>query len=275
MKLSLKTIIAAGMAAICIGAFGACSAGKDARGDEKIEKDTRRVEYFAKLDIAAGVEVRFAQGKTASLRLEGTRSKLDNIDIKQDGDRLSIRQKGVMHFNLDNSPVVVVYLTSPDITDINIIGAGDFRASTDIDTDNLSVGIQGSGDVALRRVVCDGARFDIRGSGDITAEAIDCKEAALGIKGSGDMTMRSLKAQSADVQVRGSGDVDAWLKGVATTSIDVTGSGDVDIDFDHCGHADCKVKGSGDVELSGTLATLSKSHSGSGEISTDKLMLKR
>ena len=43
----------------------------------------------------------------------------------------------------------------------------------------------------------------------------------------------------------------------------------------HCGSADCMLRGSGDIELSGTLHSLSKSTTGTGDIDVSKLNVKR
>ena len=274
MKLFGKTIIAALMAAVCVSVFGSCFAGKDAREASGSIKETRRVEYFSKVEIASAVDVKFVQGKSCSMRVEGPQRLVDNLVVKQSGDRLTLTYKPGLRFNF-SSGSLTVYLTSPDLTEVSIAGSGEFLARGVVDTDNLSVRVSGSGEVSLPRVVCDNAYFDLRGSGDVRAQSVECRSASVSLAGSGDVTLRSLKADKADIAVRGSGDVDAWLKSVASTRISVVGSGDVDVNFDNCGKADCTVAGSGDVELSGTLGQLSRSASGSGEIDTAKLMLKQ
>lgn len=177
------------------------------------------------------------------------------------------------NFNFGNMSKrsLTVYVTSPDLTSINLRGSGDFSADSNIDTDELIVSISGSGDVDLNNVICDKMIGNMSGSGDFEAKTIDSKSFILSMNGSGDAEFGTVKAGKAVVAVRGSGDVSTSLRGVDDTVIAVYGSGDANVRFDNCGDAVCNVHGSGDMTLSGSLKNLSRSKLGSGDINMGRL----
>lgn len=245
--------------------------------DSKEVSVNRSVKYFSKVEMYSTADVRFVQGKKVSVRVVGTKAQVDNLETVVSGETLQVRQKSGASrvFNFNNNNRLTVYVTSPDLTAVSVMGSGDFGVPGNIDTDRLDVDVKGSGDVRfMGKVLCDAVSLTLMGSGDIKAKSIDSKSAVLDGRGSGDIDVESLRANTANVVMRGSGDIDTHLYGVAETSVELFGSGGIDVHFDNCGTANCQLTGSGDIELEGTLGSLTRHKTGSGDIKTGKLSLR-
>ena len=262
------------LVAICVACTACYYSSSDFKADRSFVKRVVKVGYFCKIESYTSADIKFVQGKTSSVRIEGTKSLVDNLDVRQKGETLVINTKG-RGIRFVGQSRLTVYVSSPDITSVYLKGSGDFEAQSNIDTDALDVELSGSGDVDLRNVLCDNISLRLRGSGDVKALSVDCAAANLELLGSGDLEVKTLKARKAVASLRGSGDLDATLIGVADVQASLFGSGDLDLNFVNCGNADIDLRGSGDVELKGTLRTLSTNKKGSGDIDRSELRVAR
>ena len=148
-----------------------------------------------------------------------------------------------------------VFVTSPDIVGIRLSGSGDFISERPIDSDKIDILLRGSGDISIDSLICD-----------------DCTTSVVG---SGDATVRRLEARRVSASLVGSGNVRLGLWKVDDTNLQVTGSGDIDAYFNEgCQAADCELRGSGDITLKGHVARFTKHKTGSGDINTDKLVVR-
>lgn len=262
------------LVAICVACTACYYSSSDFKADRSFVKRVVKVGYFCKIESYTSADIKFVQGKTSSVRIEGTKSLVDNLDVRQKGETLVINTKG-RGIRFVGQSRLTVYVSSPDITSVYLKGSGDFEAQSNIDTDALDVELSGSGDVDLRNVLCDNISLRLRGSGDVKALSVDCAAANLELLGSGDLEVKTLKARKAVAALRGSGDLDATLIGVADVQASLLGSGDLDLNFVNCGNANIDLRGSGDIELKGTLRTLNTNKKGSGDIDRSELRVAR
>lgn len=262
------------LVAICVACTACYYSSSDFKADRSFVKRVVKVGYFCKIESYTSADIKFVQGKTSSVRIEGTKSLVDNLDVRQKGETLVITTKG-RGIRFVGQSRLTVYVSSPDITSVYLKGSGNFEAQSNIDTDALNVELSGSGDVDLRNVLCDNISLRLRGSGDVKAQSVDCAAANLELSGSGDLDVKMLKARKAVAALRGSGDLDATLSGVPDVQASLFGSGDLDLNFINCGNADIDLRGSGDIELKGTLRTLNTNKKGSGDIDRSELRLAR
>lgn len=278
MKNIGKFIITALVALTCGGVCMACYSSKELKESKKNVSVIRNMGYFSQIQINGSADIQFIQGSNARtpIRIVGSKSLVDNVVLERNGDVLVIKHKPTSgKFFYSESGNLTIYITSTDLTSVNINGSGTFTAKSDIDTDNLNVQIKGSGDAFFRNILCDNVAFETRGSGDIKALSVDTRSAKINIYGSGDIDVKNIKADNTDMQVRGSGDIDAVLKNVRTTNVATYGSGDIDVRFIDCGSASAITVGSGDIELKGSLGSFKQSIKGSGEIDTRELVVGR
>ena len=262
------------LVAICVACTACYYSSSDFKADRSFVKRVVKVGYFCKIESYTSADIKFVQGKKSSVRIEGTKSLVDNLDVRQKGETLVITTKG-RGIRFVGQSRLTVYVSSPDITSVYLKGSGYFVAQGNIDTDALDVELSGSGDVDLRNVLCDNISLRLRGSGDVKALSVDCAAANIELLGSGDLEVKTLKARKAVAALRGSGDLDATLIGVADVQASLLGSGDLDLNFVNCGNANIDLRGSGDIELKGTLRTLNTNKKGSGDIDRSELRLAR
>ena len=148
---------------------------------------------------------------------------------------------------------VVIDISSPQLHKVELIGSGDFIATTPISTTDLT--------------------FSIAGSGDITLGRIASTDFNLSIAGSGDIALQQLKTTNLTAKVAGSGDI--LIRKTASTcesaTFSVAGSGDICANFDDCRQLKCSIAGSGDITLSGKATNLTTSIVGIGDIDKSRL----
>ena len=240
--------------AICIGAA--------ARSNETVEKSIPVTE-FDKVSLTAGVTVKFAQGSKHECIIIASPKDMEKIkvDVKDKQLNISVEGKkkkmnGVTFSSADLSDDdVIVKVTSPELTKVDCLGSGDFIATTDIKTDDITFKITGSGDIKLKKVSSDKVKLSIAGSGDIDLQQTNAKKLEVSIAGSGDIEINKVDDQC------------------EYASLTVAGSGDIDAMFSGCQELKCSVAGSGEIDLKGKVVNYSSSVAGSGEIKKNELTI--
>lgn len=197
----------------------------------------RGVRPFNRIEVRGVCDVKYEQGDTFAVRVVGRRERVNSVRTTFVGQTLFVdmdnRDKLMSIGRWRHAPVI--YVTSPDLLSVRLLGAGDFEAPGTVDTDTLDVYLKGVGDVTFGHVVCDAFRGTVYGTGD--------------------MDIKRLTATQSDL----------LLQGV----------GDLDVNFRNCGTARCTLRGTGDIELSGTLRRLVKTVQSTGDIDTEKLTVGR
>lgn len=225
---------------------------------EKVS-ETRKLSGYEKIEINGSPNVVYTQGKTFSVRVEGKRESVDNVETSVSGNTLYVKNKGkvgIFNFTTGSSDDAVVYVTSPDLISIRVNGSGDFISKTQIDTDRMTIVLRGSGDIDVKDIICDACNITLIGSGDVDLDR--------------------LEARDVNASLVGSGDIDLALLKVNVTRLYVKGSGDMKADFrEGCGSVECQLTGSGDITLSGKVKHISKQKHGSGDIHINKLAVEK
>ncbi len=190
---------------------------------QSVVSRTYSIPAFDAVNVRIPVDIVYVPGGTG-LEIVASDKVLKNIVAEVDGRRLVIKSA---RRSFKYSGDIKVYLSSPRLNRLTIDGSAEFSAPRGMTSDELSVTVNGSGDV------------DVNG---LKSESL-----SLQINGSGDIEMERLVTGNVSVQINGSGDVD--LKGTASdVSVDISGSGDVDISDLKTGKVNTKIQGSGSVK---------------------------
>ena len=151
--------------AICVGAA--------ARSNKTVEKSVA-VTPFNKVSLTAGVTVKFAQGSKHECIIIASPKDMEKIKAEVKDKQLNIyvegkkkKMNGVTFSSANLSEDVVVKVTSPELTRAECVGSGDFIAVNDIETEEVTFNISGSGDIKLNNVSADKLALTIAGSGEI------------------------------------------------------------------------------------------------------------
>lgn len=185
------------------------------------------VRQFERIQVKAFCDVHYTQADSVSVKFVGSQRALDHLRTISDGTTLTIEQsKRFKWLNLGQDDDVEIYITSPDLTGVAMAGAGDFVVNGKLDTDTMTVKMEGTGDIQMNDLICD--------------------KVILNLKGVGDIDLKNVTASQ--------------------TQITLKGVGDVKVHFNQCDLVDCSLEGVGDVKLSGKVKNMKRSIRGTGSI---------
>lgn len=232
-----------------------------ASSDKGKASETRQLKGFERIRLLGSPNIKYAQGKTWSVRVEAPKNVIkyvktrveDNCLVVNMQDNKSITNLFSFRNFADNR--VVVYVTSPDLIGVEVQGSGDFECKSKLDTDNLDLSLRGSGDVKFSDIICDRIRTSLVGSGDMEIKYVEARTSEVELIGSGDMSIKQSK--------------------VNQTQIELKGSGDIKMHCDKCQVVNCRLVGSGDITLTGVVNQLNQSARGSGDIHISGLQIKK
>lgn len=199
-------------------------------------QEQRPLTGFERIELLGSLDVKYQQADSFSVRVDAPVEVLKKVETRVDGNKLVVKMKGDgkwINFGVADSKNVTVYVTSPDFLGIMLKGSGDFESQGLLDTDNLEISLQGSGDIAFDDVICD----------------------------------------QVDVSLVGSGDVDVKNVKALRSFINLVGSGDVKMNFDNSGIVEATMTGSGDITLNGKVKKYKSNVRGSGDINAGGLMI--
>ena len=218
------------------------------------KSETRALKGFEEIEVSGSPTVYYTQADSFTVRVEGPERFVEDILTDVSGRTLKIRNRGkvgIVNITADYDDAAV-YVTSPDLTLVQVNGSGDFKSERRVDTDNMRIVLRGSGDIDFNDIICDRCATELTGSGDIDIDRLEARSSMVTLIGSGDIEVRQWKVIDTDVALRG--------------------SGDISVDFNEgCRKAKCQLTGSGDISLSGHLGQFSGEKHGSGDINIDKL----
>ena len=231
-----------------------CTASVYAFADKDKAEVNRQVSGFERIRLQGSPDIKYTQGKTWSVRVKAPKKLIDRVVTRKDGNTLVVSMKSGSFFNSIKGDDVTVYVTSPDLIGVEVQGSGDFECKSHLDTDNLTLSLRGSGDIAFYDIICDKINTSVVGSGDVDIKKVIAKQSTVELVGSGDVKVRQSQ--------------------VNQTQIELKGSGDVKVHCDNCGAVSCRLVGSGDITLTGTVKKLDQTSRGSGDIHTDQLKIR-
>lgn len=200
-------------------------------------EESRDLRGFERIQLLGSLDVRYQQADTFSVLVKAPSKYLDDVETIVEGNQLIVRMKSVgkvVHFGVSDGDQVTVYVTSPDLIGVDLRGSGDFSCENHLDTDQLDVKLNGSGDIDFDDVICDAVNVEVLGSGDVNVKKIETQVA----------------------------------------NVSLVGSGDVKMAFQRSGKVNASLVGSGDIELSGEVHAIDQTKRGSGDIETGKLIVR-
>ncbi|GAB1445200.1 head GIN domain-containing protein [Flammeovirgaceae bacterium] len=248
-------------------------------------KETRQVEIFREISYRVSGKLYLRQGSPQKVELEGNSEALSEVKTTVKGDKLIIENSNSntwFNWSNDSRDRVNVYITVENINGLYVSGSGGLLAETTIKSDNLDLGVSGSGSMELQVEISGDLEANVSGSGDLKVKG-NCRNltsqvsgsgrlfvansinetAKFGISGSGKV-LAAGKAQVVKANVSGSGKVLAEDFVTDRCEANITGSGDVEINVKS--ELDARITGSGSVRYKGSPNHVNNHSSGSGKI---------
>ena len=229
-----KTMILMALVALAV-LVGSC--------DWKVEKKINlsevtatlpNVQPFERIRIDAICDVHYTQGETTKVKIVASDSEvMKKTKVMVGGGCLDIRMKGKGWSNWKKKRSATIHVTSPDLIEVDMHGAGSFNVEGNLDTDTLRLRLKGAGNMDFPYIICD--RIETH------------------LEGVGNMDFHRLQTQQAEINLRGVGNIDAH--------------------FVNSGSVKCSLKGVGDIDLSGEVKKLQKTLQGTGKIDDSDLKI--
>jgi len=223
---------------ICGLVFSSCirvnrSISKRISKVEVINRNYKNINSFERIDIDAVCGVEYRQSDTTSVTATGDKDDLDALMVKAEDGKLIIKFKQTKNISrLSDIDDVKFVISSPDLIEVNMKGAGQFETLGPLDTDTLRLMLKGAGEMEIENLICDRLEATLHGTGNFDFDNITSQSALLELKGIGNI----------ETEFANGGDVEARLKGV------------------------------GNIEIEGNINSLSKSIKGTGNIDNSALV---
>jgi hypothetical protein len=168
-------------------------------GNGEVVTKTIEVDGFTGVHASSGIDVEISQG-AFSVELEADENLHEYITIELEGDLLVIDTER----NIRKAAKKVVYVSLPELNELNISSAGDIVGKTEFECDNLDISISSAGDLDLG-VTANRIDISISSSGDCDlyghTEYLDAR-----LSSAGDLNACDMEADYVDVKVSSAGD---------------------------------------------------------------------
>lgn len=178
---------------------------------------------FDGIEISGAAAVRFAQGSTDFVHVEGDADAQRAVEVEVRNGQLQIRPAGSWKFW--NSQRLQVQVTARDLKRVVISGAADLVAPAPVQLSRLAVVISGAGLARFDKLQADELSFTVSGAGD-GQMAGRVRQLGVNVSGKSEFRGEELASERASVRVSGVGDVKVWA--TQQLMISVSGIGSVD-----------------------------------------------
>ena len=211
-------------------------------GEGPVVNETRATPNFSGVLFKIPGKLYYAIGTAYKVELQSHQNILDEIETIISGTDL------VVHFRhsdtrLKSGEDVVVNVTAPALTKLEVHGTGDIQAQSSFDPASLRLLVSGSGNIYVTDVVTNSMDAEISGSGRIKVADGACGNQSLEISGSGEMDFGNLVAQHTNTDISGSG----TMKLSADQTLDVKISGSASVRYRGNPVVTSSISGSGSV----------------------------
>ncbi|MBL3656498.1 head GIN domain-containing protein [Fulvivirga sediminis] len=203
--------------------------------------ENRSVSDFSEIVMNTSGSIYLSQGNSYQVTVEGDEGEIENLITEVKGNRLVIKRKKSFPLHNVNSKVKI-NITLPKLETIDVSSSGKIHGQNKFTTDNLQIGISGSGKVELEA---------------------ESKELDLSISGSGKMTI-SGTANKVSAQVSGSGHITSTDLETKECRVNISGSGGCEVNVTESLNA--SVSGSGSIKYKGNPGKVKTNTSGSGRV---------
>lgn len=221
------------------------------KSDKEISKEIK-VSDFTDISLDGSHNVYFIQGNQTSVKVSGTEDAINDMNIYTKGNTLYITQKSdkIYSFRIfrKNHQSVDVYVTSPNLRVVNILGSGYFCSNSNIDTDKMALNLIGSGGIKMKDIICDNSEINVSGSGTIEIEGLNTAKSNIGIPGSGSINIDNTNINNVTCGVTGSGTIELNNAKIEYAHSSIIGSGNIEIQGNVKEHNE-DIVGSGSVNI--------------------------
>lgn len=176
-----------------------------ADGDAKVS-EVRKVDAFSSVEVTSVATIYFTQSDTYSFKIEGKEKyvKRTETTVKNGCLYIGFKDKGEKSMR-NKKDGVTIYLSAPDLKEVNLIGVGSFNCKERLNLDEVEFLLKGVGEVNVSDLICDKLGVGLYGVGSADIHVV-CDYLSARMSGIGEVTL-SGTARSADISKGGIGSV--------------------------------------------------------------------
>ncbi len=205
------------------------------------QKETRDVGSFDEISLGVAADLYLTIGSKQSVVIEGDEDDIEEIVTEVRDGRLRIKSRKSWSWNWGGNDVEI-YITVPKINALSVSGSGDIHGESVIETDDLELGVSGSGNIEVE---------------------IDSEEVKMTISGSGSAQLGGTTSDFS-VRISGSGSINAYDLKAENVAVRISGSGSARVNASD--ELEATISGSGNVYYEGSPDKVNSNTSGSGRV---------
>ena len=194
-----QIILISAMSIVLLVFISGCIMPGCIQGSGNYTFENRTVDDFSSIDLAGIGDVYLVQGEK-HLRIEAEDNIIQDMKTDVSGGKLTIYQRADC---INPHEPIKIFVSTPELESVSISGSGWIISQSSIESDALSLGMSGSGNMELN-ILCQDLRATISGSGDALLKGVT-KDSDIMISGSGTMHGYDLMTDRSDVTISGSG----------------------------------------------------------------------
>ncbi len=216
-----------------IGAFifsiglshSSCAQNKYERETHKRIDREYNLQDFVKIESETVANIQFTQSPNFSVRAEGDERIVENLQVSVTNGTLRIAHpKNFFKRFRNNRSKMTLFVSSPDLQEINSDGVGNITLQGDVTLNNLIIDSDGVGNINAENLVCNALEIESDGVGNINLKGRAQSE-KINSDGVGNIKLEEMPAHNVWVESDGVGNV----KVHATDSIRISANGVGDV----------------------------------------------
>ena len=196
--------------------------GERVKGNGNIITEKRTISSFTEVDVEGAIDVYITQGDIKPIQIQGDENLLPYIEIRQEGDRLIVRNRD--GYNLNPTEDMKIFITGPVFNSIDVSGACDIIGQSKIsNAEPMRMRVSGAGEMKME-IDAPKVTAEISGAGSVDLKG-QTKEFDLGLSGAGGAHCYDLLSENTTVDISGAGDAEVYAS--VKLDAEVSGAGSV------------------------------------------------
>lgn len=196
--------------------------GPGVRGSGNVVTETREVSGFDSIQVDYPARVFISQGSSETLKIEAEDNVLPGLKTEVRGDELRIYYKSQDGEHVNPTQMPIVTITVKELSALDFSSAGEAIVDG-IESDDLSVSLDGAGNVKLNDIAVRQLGVNLSGAGSTTASGT-AENLGLNISGFGSFNGKDLQCNTVSVNISGAGSATVWAEDELNASISGAGS---------------------------------------------------
>jgi hypothetical protein len=165
--------------------------------------EVRNLAPFDGIGISISADVFYIQGNSHEIRIEGNESDIKDLITEVKNGFLEVKYDGWR----GRHSKLTLYITSEELERVKVSGSADFMVEKPLRSDEMELGLSGSGKIRFSKLDSDEVEVAISGSGSAEIDTGSADEIDIKISGSGKLLAERFEVSECDATISGSGGV--------------------------------------------------------------------